>query len=80
MEPTGYRPDPLPIIFAPFARNTPTTLNATFRIRISLPIGDSSPNNCLAIVRPIMQTLFSIAYIMLGERFTIFQVSPVPNV
>src|SRR3954449_7373304 len=45
-----------PTMFAPLRRNTPTTLNETFLIRSSFPMGDSVPNSSRLIVSPITQT------------------------
>ena len=49
-----------PIILAPLALSTPTTLKLTFMRRISLPMGDSSMKSILTIVLPITQTLLQL--------------------
>ena len=46
----------MPIIFAPFDFNTPTTSKETSPIRNSLPIGDKPLKSSLIIVVPTIQT------------------------
>jgi len=47
-------------MFAPFWLRTPITLKATFRTRISFPMGECPAKSSLTIVLPTMQTLLAL--------------------
>ena len=69
----------VPCELNPFGVSTPVIWNGTFLIRKIWPTTSSLPKICVAVVRPITQTLFALRTSWFGERRAVRQ-RPLPQV